>query len=499
MNNKKTILLNALTSVFQVIVTGGSLFLLYGFLLKKIGVDRLGIWSVVVATTSLANVANLGFSGSVIKFVSKYLAREERGIASRIVQTALVSVTLIVGIVFIAAYPIIGLILKGVVPAGRLPEALMILPFTFVSLWVMLIANVVQGSLDGHQRIYIRSSIQMFGTLLYMTACFVAVPHFGLKGLAACNIGQSVFVLTASWLMLRKFMPSLPLIAYRWDKGLFKEMAGYGLNFQVITICNMFFDPVTKSLLTKFGGLHMTGYYEMANKMLIQIRGIVFNANKVLVPAIANLQERQPEIIQGMYIKSYRLLLFMAVPIFTGVVALAPVISRIWIGHYEQTFVFFVIMLAVGWFSNALLGPAFISNLGMGRLKWNTASNIIMAGMNSVLGFLFGKYLGGSAVVAGWTVSLVTGSLVVIVSYHRIHKISFAELMPKESALMLLASLGALTASGAFYRYEEKMSPAMLLMCVAFIFMAVMAMPVLRPPMRKSLFGWVSDGILNRR
>jgi O-antigen/teichoic acid export membrane protein len=256
---------------------------------------------------------------------------------------------------------------------------------------------------------------------------------------------------------------------------------------------------VTKSLLTKFGGLHMTGYYEMANKMIIQIRGIVFNANKVLVPAIANLQERQPDIIQGIYLKSYRLLLYMAVPIFTGVVALSPVISRLWIGHYEQLFVSFVVMLAIGWFSNALLGPAFVSNLGMGRLKWNTTSNIVMALMNTVLGFLLGKYIGGSMVVAGWMVSLVTGSLVVIVSYHRTHKISFAELMPKESALMLLASIGALTASGAFYRYEQKMSPVMLLMCVVLIFMAVMAMPVLRHPMRKSLFGWVSDGIMNRK
>ena len=65
-------------SLVQVVLVGISLFILYRFLLRSIGIERMGVWSVVLATTSVANVANLGISASVVRFVAKYLHEEKK-------------------------------------------------------------------------------------------------------------------------------------------------------------------------------------------------------------------------------------------------------------------------------------------------------------------------------------------------------------------------------------------------------------------------------------
>ena len=78
-------------------------------------------------------------------------------------------------------------------------------------------------------------------------------------------------------------------------------MMGYGLNIQMISVSQMLYDPITKGLLVKFGGLDLAGYYEMANRMVIQLRGLIVSAVQVLVPTIADLKEKNPDSIHKVY------------------------------------------------------------------------------------------------------------------------------------------------------------------------------------------------------
>src|SRR5208283_5139573 len=91
-------------SMLQVLVVSATLFVLYKVLLKTIGVKQLGIWSLVMATGSLTQLANLGIVGGVTKFVAKYVARDEHELASRVIETAVISLALSTGIVLAAAF-----------------------------------------------------------------------------------------------------------------------------------------------------------------------------------------------------------------------------------------------------------------------------------------------------------------------------------------------------------------------------------------------------------
>ena len=94
MLEKRRLLINAIMSIVQVIVTSTVLFILYRFLLKTIGVEQLGIWSIMIAITSVVQVTNFGLSASVVKFVAKYTALKRNEQVSILLQTAIISLAI---------------------------------------------------------------------------------------------------------------------------------------------------------------------------------------------------------------------------------------------------------------------------------------------------------------------------------------------------------------------------------------------------------------------
>lgn len=497
---KRWVFINAFMSIVQIILVSGVLFFLYRFLLRTIGVEQLGIWSLVLATTSVTQVANLGLSGSVVKFVAKYVARGEDKNVSGVIQTAAISLAIIVGIVLLLGYPFIKWILALVVPEGSIVSAIKILPYALLSLWLTMITSVFQSGLDGFQRIYIRNILTMSGSIFYAVLCYILAPKNGLIGLAYAQIINNSIMLMASWILIKRFLPVLPVIPYQWNRALFKEIISYGINFQVVSITTMFYDPTTKALLSKFGGLQMVGYYEMANKMVQQFRALIISANQVLVPSIADLQEKNPERIRSVYLTNYELIFYLALPLYTLIIIGTPLISELWLGHYEKIFIIFGLMLSIGNFLNTLAGPSYFANLGTGNLRWNVIGHITIAILNAGLGVILGSLFNGYGVAIAWVTALALGSAVIYVAYHLNNKIPLEELFPKNSRAMTafyaIILLIYLMIQPKVNQNQDAITFNILLSTVSLF---IILIPLYLHPMRKRLMGWVRDDLLNRK
>ena len=497
--NKRQILINAIMSVIQVVVTSCILLLLYRFLIRTIGVEKLGIWSVVLSTSSVAGITNLGLSGSVVKFVAKYLAKDEQKTVAVVIQTAIISVGIFCGLILLIVYPFASWLLSLVIPYNNLGEAISILPYSLISLWIMMIMGILQSGFDGSQRIGLRSIIFMTSTLFHLILSFVMVPRYGLMGLAYARVIQTFMLFVGSWFILKRIIPILPIIPYQWDKKMFREMIGYGLNFQVISIARMLCEPVTKALLSRFGGLSMVGYYQMADRMIKQLRALIVSANQVLVPVIADLQERSPNFVQKIYKDNYYLMFYIALPFFSIIVILIPLISKIWLGHYEAVFVIFSFLLAVNSFINILSVPAYFLYLGIGELKWNTLGHVMAAIANMGLGFVFGYFYGGIAVVIAWILSSISCSVTIAVSYHFKYKIPLSELIPTQSRKIVLACMFSVFVTFLLYnQFYQYFTLITLITIILLLFFAIIVPFIWYHPMRKRLISLVANELLNR-
>ncbi|MFQ5568042.1 MAG: lipopolysaccharide biosynthesis protein [Rhodothermales bacterium] len=499
MMRKRQFLINALMSVVQVVVTGVVFFVLYRFVKDTIGIEYLGVWSLVLATTSASSIADLGLANSTVKYVSMYLARERTDRVAQIVQTATVSLGVVLGVVLVALYPLLETIIAFFVEPAYLQDALEILPYALVSFWLNSTAGAVQGCIDGYQRIDLRSIVYSASVLVYLIAALILVPKNGLVGLAQAQVLQAGLLLIASWLLLRHLLPALPFLPHRWRRDVFREMLAYSLQFQVISFSKLLFEPLTKSLVMRFGGAATSGYFEFAYRMVVQLRALIVTAHQSIVPTIADLQERQPELIQDIYRTSSRLILYLILAALPFGLAVTPLISRVWIGSYEATFVLFANLIFVGWFLNMIGNPAYFAYLGIGKLRWNVASHLVIGLLNGGLGVVLGWLYRGTGVVVGFVVALVIGSLMIAVAYQREYGIPVRDLVQRETILLGLAGFGAMTL--ALFLYDQVAASWSLVGQIALVvgsYLVVVAGPLWLHPARQQLQHWLT-GLLLRR
>jgi O-antigen/teichoic acid export membrane protein len=487
------VLLNAATTFAQVIGSAVALFFLYRFLIRTIGIEQLGIWSLVLATTSVVTLANQGFSASIVKFVAKYAAWNRSEDVSVLIQTAVISMGLALGVFALALYPGAKWILKSVIPAGLLGEALAILPYAFATLWLNVVGGIFLAGLAGYELITQKNYVLFASAVLYWAFCIGFVPRYGLLGLAYAQLAQAVLAFVIVWILLRRINPHIPVLPHRWDRTFFREMFKYGATFQCITATQALREPVTKTLLAKFGGLVFTGFYDVASRWIFTLREVLVQSNLILVPTISNLKERNPSSIAAVYRESYRLMFFLAIPTFSFLIAIGPLISHIWFGRYEPVFVVFVALLGIGWLVNVLSNPAYTIDLGIGNLRWVLVGCSATGTLNLGLGFLAGKYFGGTAVVAASVISLASGYVVIVVAYHIHNGVGFSQLLPKESIAIVLSSLAGvliflpfLSNASAKSLFSARPMSGSFLALFTMIFL-----PTWFHPMRKRVTRWV--------
>jgi O-antigen/teichoic acid export membrane protein len=491
--NQRRVLRNTVTSIIQVIVMGVTMFFLYRFIFAELGAEQFGVWSLVLASTSLAQVASLGLSGSAVKFVAKYLAREDERSAARLLETTLIFTCCAMTLVLLLVYPFLAATIPLVMNGKSAIQALSILPFAVISIWLIALLSVYYGGLEGCQRIDVRSALMVFGSFLYAGLCLLFLKGFedGLLGLAYANVLQYLILVIASLIALRRYV-RVSIIPYHWDNTLFREIIGYGLNFQVANIFAALVDPVTKLLLSIFGGIASVGYYALAYNVVTQFRSIIVTANRVLVPAFANLAERAPEAETQMYVNSLNVAFFVSVPIYTGIVVAGPVFSFFLVGSVVSEFVISIWCIAIGSFFSTLAAPAYMAYLGNGKLRWNTASEALSVILLIGVSWILGASIGGAGVLVGWATARSVASLIVPMTYHRQHDLRKNIVLTKSNIeLMIAAFLSIVTNYLLINRMGGNVSFIGQLIISTICFGVIVFVPLWKHPMRYRLQTWV--------
>lgn len=439
---KSKLFFNSIAAIGQVLIVGIVYLVLYRYLLVTLGIELLGVWSLIIASTSLALIANFGISTSIIKFVATYYARNDFDRLRKLIFTAAVFIIGTYSIISVVILIAGTYVLPHFIEAKYLPIALEILPFSLLSLIINALGGVISSCLDGIQKNYIKSYIVSFSSIVLFALSVLLTPKFGLKGLIFAQIFQAIIVLVASIYYLSKSIKSIFTLQWNWSKSLFKEIINYGIKMQALSFMQMSFEPVTKALLSKYGGLAMVGYFEMASRLVTQLRGLIVSANQVIIPVVAEAKETKETYVKELYIKTFSIVLLFDIVLITGIIITAPIISFLWIGKIVPFFLFAVVLNSIVAFVNICSNPAYFSYLGEGKLNWLIYSYIAITLLNPILSYFLGVEFNGYGVVVGWNIAFLIGSLLVLFSYHQKNHISLKSLLSLHDLwFIFLASL----------------------------------------------------------
>ena len=484
---------NIVSSLVQMAFSAGVMFLLYRYLLARLGPSALGLWSLVLATTSTSRVAELGLTASLVRYVSKYSAVCDEESAREVIETALLTLGCVYGAGLALAFPGIEWLLRRLIAGADLPTALLLLPFSLISLWLNVIQGALASALDGINRTDIRAGATVMSNLIFLVCVLILVPRFGLTGVAIAQIGTSCLAIAVLWPVVVGLFPGLPWFPSRFRLSALREMLGYGLNFQAISVIAMLFDPITKGFLAHYGGLPLTGYYELASRLVLQCRSLMIAPSQASIAMISGISETESDNIPVVYAATLRAYAFLSTLLYPCLIAAAPLFSYVMTGAIHPSLILFIVILSVAWWGNTLSAPAYFINMGTGDIGWNTISHLAIGLLNTLLGFLCGSFWGAYGVVVGWSLALIIGSSIVNIQYHLKSRISQLAVFPRESYPLLLASGIVVFLGWIAYTSVLAGAPALARsVMLVVVFLLGVALPAWRHPLRLATLGFLT-------
>ena len=408
---------NVVFAGLQIVLSGISLFVLYKILLVQIGIELIGVWSIVMAFSAFLRTGDFGFAGSIVKFVSENITKADMKKVENIISTSITSVSVILGFLLIISYFIIPRFLQVFINKEHLNLALELFPYSLVSVWLAVLGTLVIFVFDGINRVDIRSSFLVISNLFLVGLSIFAVYSFGFIGLGYEQVIHASIKLIVAWILLNKYLKIENFSPFSFDFALFKEMFSYSVHLQVASLMAMLLEPISKLFLGYFGTMSSVGYFEMANRFVIQVRNIIVNANQALFPMITKSHTQEND-VKSSYMVTLKVLLIVSLCFYSFTGILTSFISEIWIGHYEKDFIYFTYIILISLGINTLAGAAYFTNVGTGNVKFNTISQSIIAVTNVLFAVLLGYFYTDYGVVIAYGVSIMIGSLWLISNFH---------------------------------------------------------------------------------
>ena len=297
---------NVVFSIREVTFTSASLFVVYKLMTIYLPLQEIGVWSLVAAAASMARLGDLGVAVGVTRFVAKAIAEDKGSHAAVIIETALITLAGVYIFLSIISYVPLHLALRFFLSEPQLSQGRQILPLALVSFVLVNINGVVLSTLAGLQRSYIKSVVVVLGSLALFAGTFILLPFYGLSGVLAAQICQAIVVLFVSWMALQQIMPALHRLPLQWRPRVVKELFSYGAQVQLISVLVFFSEPITKFIMSSFGGLDALALFEMANRLVGQTRSLIVSANQSLIPAYTDLSTRKSSDLFSLFEKNVR-------------------------------------------------------------------------------------------------------------------------------------------------------------------------------------------------
>lgn len=429
----KQIVNNSIFSIIQIVIVSLCAFYLYKYIIEAIGLEKLGLWSLILSVTSLANIGNFGFTGSLVKFSAELSVKKEYKKINAILNTSILSVSVILvillSIIYLLGYHFIGYF----VDEKWISTSQDLLFYALISLYLNILAGLYFSILEGLNLAYLRSISFIAATIIYMVLAIIFINKYDIIGLAYAQVLQALIFLILGMVWSKKRVQNFNFFYFKWHKDLMKKVFNYGMNFQVIGLSQMLYDPITKAVLSKYGSLDYVAIFEMASKLVIQVRAISAGIIQNVVPKIVTLNFTDgSERMLDAYKKINNINLILLFSSLVLIIPFSNIISIFIFGESDPRFIVVLIIICVGWLLNSLNIPSYMINLGTGDLKWNVIPSLLIGILNLIFcGFVGIIFKNGLYIIVTWILVLVFGSSLIILEYHFRNKISSAVIFNK--------------------------------------------------------------------
>jgi O-antigen/teichoic acid export membrane protein len=378
--DKRSIAKNVGSSWLGLGVTVATGFFLSPFILHRLGDDAFGLWTLVFAITGYYGLFDFGIRSSVIRYVAKFSAVDDREELHRLINTSLFSYSCVA--VVLLAVTALGTVyvdkLFHVQPAF-MRTAQILFAMVGASLALGFPFAVFAGTLEGLQKFHLLNGVNILNTLLRAVLIVFALKHgYGLLTVALITVllpllGGIINALSVFRLVGLRIGPGLV------SKSTFRQIANYGsITFMISVAYRLRFKTDAVVIGTFLSAAQIT-YFTIGSRLVDYAGDVVSSLAQIFVP-MSSQSHATGDLgaLRKIFVAGNRACALVIFPIAAMLAALGKSAIEAWVGqrYVERSYPVLLILLVP---STLMLAQSASGRILYGMAKHKTWGWIVLA------------------------------------------------------------------------------------------------------------------------
>jgi O-antigen/teichoic acid export membrane protein len=341
-----------LTTRYLAIATDAVIGLvLLPFNVHHLGPAAYGLWMLTASMTTYFSVLDLGFGGSIVKFVAHYRAKRNARGLNEIASTLFVIFSL-VGVVAYAVFVLVALnigrffnLTPDQISTGR---SLMLIIGVYVSLGFPF--SIFGGIINGFQRYDLNNLVGVCSSLL--VACVNVVmllAGYSLVQLVMVTTGVRIATYVVYRLNAYQVFPALSLspALFLWSRV--RELTSFSTYVAIIDWSNKLNYSIDAIIIGAYLSASAVALWTVPQRLAEMLQRLTNQFNGVLFPVVVDSDAgRKPERLRVIFIEGTRLSLVAVVPLAGAMFLLMGPLIQSWVGpRFTESIVVAQILICV--------------------------------------------------------------------------------------------------------------------------------------------------------
>lgn len=389
-------------------------------LVRGLGKEAFGTWTLVTASVLYYSVLQFGLSRAVVKFVAEAHAAGDDTRARRVISTAFLALSLPAALLIIAS-PGLALLFPVIfdLPEQYEQAAMVLVVLSAVDFAFGMPADTFSGGLIALQR-YDLLNVTTTATALAQAAAWAVIVAFD-GGLVALGVATLMFSLVANvvrYVMVRRLLRGVHIGPRTFDRGLVKplvRMSSWIALTDFVEIVTLRIDPLLVGVIV---GVPEAGVYAVGQKLAAFVDRLSGPALAMFFPHAAALSaDDDREGLRASLLAGTRLAMGITVPLAIVLSVLAEPAVRVWVGDGFDGAAAVVVFLSLTAVATALPRVGVYILRGLGDVAFAARVGVLQAIVSVVASIVLARAMGLEGVALGTLVGVAASQFLLILPY----------------------------------------------------------------------------------
>lgn len=389
-----------------IVLTIAATYFLTPFIIRTLGQEGYGTWTLITAMTGYMNLLALGVPMASVRYLAQDVAAGDTDSINRTIGTC-AGLYLLIGA---AALVIGGLLAFCFAMFFEIPAALhaqAVLAFVLMVLQVSagFIGLLPEGIMFAHHDFVVRNLVRIAGVFLRLCLTVAALTLAGsLVALAAVQVACLAFDFGTTWWLIRRRYPGVRFSLRDFDVAVLRRICSFSLYVLLLAAGARLTFETDALIIGAFQDVGSIPYYVVANSLIVYVMEFVIAIAAVVAPMATKLQTAgRMDQLREIFLQWSKVAVSLTVLVGLYLIVLGPNFIGLWI---EPSFegpsgeILQILMISSLIFL-PIRGVAIPILMGIGKPRTPTIAFLITGVLNVVLSILLIGRFGLTGVALG--------------------------------------------------------------------------------------------------